>query len=271
VAGALTETALALVRTYGLLALFVFTFLESSMLFPVLPSEAVVPVAAAVVVVDPASFGLFVAVATAGATIGAVFAFEVLGEGATRTLDRLGRYARVDEESLGYAQRWFRRYGQSSVLWGRLLPVLRSVISVPAGVAGMDRRRFIAYSAVGSAAFYAAVAGVVWYGRGTSVYDWAAGELAVLVAWVAGDPLLAVGATVGILVGAAVAWVVARRDDVPLIGSASAPGPDGDAVGGDGEQSVDGRETPESDEEGATEAGEGPASDEDPSVDGRER
>jgi membrane protein DedA with SNARE-associated domain len=257
VAGELTETALALVRTYGLLALFVFTFLESSMLFPVLPSEAVVPVAAAVVVVDPASFGLFVAVATAGATIGAVFAYEVLGEGATRTLDRLGRYARVDEESLGYAQRWFRRYGQSSVLWARLLPVLRSVISVPAGVAGMDRRRFTAYSAAGSAAFYAAVAGVVWYGRGTSVYDWAAGELAALVAWVAGDPLLAVGATVVTAVAAAVAWSVARRDDVRLIGDARAPGPEDAAARGDDAGAVDGRETPGSDEE--------------PSADGRER
>ncbi|WP_254546205.1 DedA family protein [Halomarina pelagica] len=175
--GGITQTALALVVQYGLLAVFVFTFLESSMLFPLLPSEVVVPAAAAALVTDPASLALFVAVATLGTTCGSAVAYGA-GRAGEEALDRYGRYLRLSEGELRRGQRWFRRYGSGSVCWGRLLPVLRSVVSIPAGVAEMNPARFGLYTAVGAFAFNAAVAGLVYAGEERSIYAVAVGTAA---------------------------------------------------------------------------------------------
>ncbi|NHN59894.1 hypothetical protein G9466_12540 [Halorussus sp. JP-T4] len=127
------------------------------MLFPLLPSEVVVPGAAAILVGGPASFGLFVAAVVVGTTAGGLFAFHVFAEyGRSALADRGGRL-RLSEDRLERATGWFRRWGESSVLWGRLLPVLRSVVSVPAGLAGMVRWKFTLYSASGALAFGALV------------------------------------------------------------------------------------------------------------------
>ncbi|WP_435176023.1 DedA family protein [Halorussus sp. AFM4] len=157
----LGEAALRLVEQYGYLAVAAFTFLEASLLFPLLPSEVVVPGAAALLIGGPATFGLFVASVVVGTTAGSLFAYHVFGErGRSALADRGGRL-RLSEDRLERATGWFRRWGESSVLWGRLLPVLRSLVSVPAGLAGMARWKFTLYSATGALAFGALVAGAV--------------------------------------------------------------------------------------------------------------
>lgn len=157
----LGETALRFVVRYGYLAVVVFTFLEASLLFPLLPSEVVVPGAAAVLVDGPASFVLFVAAVTLGTTVGSLFAYRVFGREGRGALDRHGHRFGVSASEIDRADRWFDRWGESAVLWGRLLPVLRSVISIPAGFADMNRTKFTVYSAVGAAAFGAGVAVLV--------------------------------------------------------------------------------------------------------------
>ncbi|WP_135853916.1 DedA family protein [Halorussus salinus] len=157
----LGETALRLVEQYGYLALAVFTFLEASMLFPLLPSEVVVPGAAALLVAGPVTFALFAAAVVVGTTVGSLFAYHVFGERGRSALSSRGGSLRVSEERIERATGWFRRWGEHSVLWGRLLPVLRSVVSIPAGLAGMARWKFTLYSAVGALAFAAVVAAAV--------------------------------------------------------------------------------------------------------------
>ncbi|WP_117592730.1 DedA family protein [Haloprofundus halophilus] len=166
----LTQTALDLVAQYGYLAIFVFTFLESSMLFPLLPSEVVLPVGAGLIVTGAASFALFVAATTAGVVVGSVVAYRFFGEKGHDALEAHGGAVDVSERRLAFAQRWFEKWGEGSVLWGRLLPVLRSVISLPAGFAGMRMWKFLFYTAVGGLMFNVAVAAVVYYGRQQSVY-----------------------------------------------------------------------------------------------------
>ncbi|WP_435154901.1 DedA family protein [Haladaptatus sp. DFWS20] len=158
-----TETALSLIQQYGFLAVFVFAFLESSMLFPFLPSELVVPAAAGLLVRDPVSFALFVLTMTVGTTLGSLFPYFVGHEG-HEALDRYGRYLRVSADETDRASRWFRRWGEHSVLWGRFLPVLRSVISIPAGFAEMGFRKFVAYTTVGALLFNVSVTGLVYFG-----------------------------------------------------------------------------------------------------------
>ncbi|WP_458205709.1 DedA family protein [Haladaptatus sp. NG-SE-30] len=160
----LTETALSLIGQYGFLAVFVFAFLESSMLFPFLPSELVIPSAAGLLIDNLFGFTLFVLATTLGTTVGALVPYFVGHEG-HNALDRYGRYLRVSEDDADRASRWFNRWGEHSVLWGRFLPVLRSVISIPAGFAAMRLRRFVVFTTVGAFLFNATVAGLVYVGR----------------------------------------------------------------------------------------------------------
>lgn len=170
-----TEATLRLVRLYGPLALAVFTFLESSMLFPFLPSEVVVPVAAAVLVTDPTSYLVFVIAAGVGGTVGAFVPFYVFHDTRAGGADWLKDRITVSDAHIERGQDWFRDWGQSSVLWGRFLPLLRSVVSIPAGLAGMRPRRFGALTAIGTVGFYATAGAIVYYGRRQSLFAAATG------------------------------------------------------------------------------------------------
>lgn len=202
----LTATALEVVRLYGPLALCLFTFLESSMLFPFLPSEVVVPAAAAVIVTDPASLLVFVVAAGVGGTVGAYLPFYVFFDTRIGENDWLGEHIHVSNERLDRGEAWFRRWGQSSVLWGRFLPGLRSVISVPAGLVDMNPVRFGAFTAVGTVGFYAAAGSVVYYGRQQSLFT------AVRSA-ASARPWLALVAGVALLALSVLAWRWYERFD----------------------------------------------------------
>lgn len=158
------EVAVRLVADYGLVVLFVFMFCETSLTFPFVPSELVLPVGAAALISGPASFLAFVLVVTAGATVGSLFAYYVFDRAYQPVIDRYGAYVHVSVDEVERARRWFRRWGESSVCWGRLLPVVRSIISVPAGIAGMHPGKFAVYSATGSGLFATGVAAVVVVG-----------------------------------------------------------------------------------------------------------
>jgi len=69
----------------------------------------------------------------------------------------------VPSEEVDRSKAWFRRWGERLMFWGRLLPVLWTPISVPAGFAAMDRRKFVAYSAPGWAVYMTAL-GALGYG-----------------------------------------------------------------------------------------------------------
>ncbi|WP_049902667.1 DedA family protein [Halococcus agarilyticus] len=207
------ETATTLLAQYGLLALFVFMFLETSLLFPFVPSELVVPVAAAAIVDGPASFAAFVLVVMAGGTAGSLFAYYVFDAAHQPLVDRYGAYVRVSETDVARARRWFRRYGESSVFWSRLLPVARSVISIPAGIAGMHAGKFAAYSGIGSGLFAAGVAALVVTGRevlpSQLLLGWVTTVLDRAVAFALSNPALAVAAG-----GAGLFAVLATRNAV---------------------------------------------------------
>lgn len=200
----LTRVALAFVRLYGPLALCFFVFLETSLLFPFLPSEVVVPGAAVLLVTDLPSFLVFVTAAGVGGTAGAFVPFWVCSPRRLGDARWLEDSLSVSDERLEQGRRWFRRWGQSSVCWGRFLPVLRSVISVPAGFAGMSAGRFGVLTATGTVGFYAATAGLVYYGRQASLFG-----VALRVA--ADSPVLTVVVLVAVGLGFLGGWWLLRR------------------------------------------------------------
>ena len=115
-----------------------------------LPSEIIMPFAG--YLVSTGRFELF-AVATAGAigcNLGSIVAYEVGKHGGRPFVARFGRYVLLDLHDLDLAERFFHRWGSITVLVCRLLPVVRSFIAFPAGVARMPLLRFHVYTFVGS-------------------------------------------------------------------------------------------------------------------------
>ncbi len=115
-----------------------------------LPSEIIMPFAG--YLVSTGRFDLWL-VATAGAigcNIGSAVAYEVGKRGGRPAIERWGRYVLLGPGELDAADRFFARFGSAAVLIGRLLPVIRSFIAFPAGIARMPLRRFHLYTFIGS-------------------------------------------------------------------------------------------------------------------------
>ena len=117
--------------------------------FP-LPSEIIMPFSGYLVLTG--RFTLFGA-ALAGAVgclVGSLGAYWVSAVGGRQLLERYGRYVLISKHDLALADRWFARWGGAAVFVGRLLPVVRTYISFPAGIARVDLWRFSLYTFIGS-------------------------------------------------------------------------------------------------------------------------
>ncbi|MDE2515779.1 MAG: DedA family protein [Rhodospirillales bacterium] len=115
-----------------------------------LPSELIMPFAG--YLVASGRFDL-IAVATAGAigcNLGSIPPFEIGARGGRKAVERWGRYVLLSHDDLDRADRFFARFGAITVLVCRLLPVVRTFIALPAGIARMNRLRFHAYTFLGS-------------------------------------------------------------------------------------------------------------------------
>lgn len=125
-----------------------------------LPSELIMPFAG--YLVSTGQFDLFAA-ATAGAigcNLGSIVAYEAGKRGGRPFVERWGRYLLIGADELDAADRFFARWGSAAVLVGRLLPVIRTFIAFPAGVARMRLLPFHIYTFVGSWPFCFALAWV---------------------------------------------------------------------------------------------------------------
>jgi membrane protein DedA with SNARE-associated domain len=160
----LTDAVVAFVQQYGYVALFVFIALETAWIIHFVPSEIVIPIAALGLVSDPLSFAVFVTIMTVGAVLGSVLAYYLFGRYGDYVLQRYGHVLRVPESELARSKRWFRTHGEGFLLWGRLVPVLRTPISIPAGYAETPMHRFLAYSTVGWGLYNTALVALVYSG-----------------------------------------------------------------------------------------------------------
>lgn len=83
---------------------------------------------------------------TVGAVVGSLIACYRFGVNGDRVLQRDGRVLRVLDSEVERSEAWFRRWGEGLTFWGRVVPVLRTPISILTGFARMDRRRFTLHS-----------------------------------------------------------------------------------------------------------------------------
>jgi len=213
----LTDAVVAFVQQYGYVALFVFIALETAWIIHFVPSEIVIPIAALGLVSDPLSFAVFVTIMTVGAVLGSVLAYYLFGRYGDSVLQRYGHVLRVPESELDRSKRWFRRYGEGFLLWGRLVPVLRTPISIPAGYAETPMSKFLAYSTVGWGLYNTALVALVYSEGGSKsplevAVTWAKPAWAPVLSFAQGSPLVAT-AVLALASGACVlAWT--RRKEL---------------------------------------------------------
>ena len=120
-------------------------------LFPPIPSEVVLPVAGFLAAQGLMDLVLVVVAATIGSVVGALGLYALGAKvGRERTRAWFGKLPLMELEDLDKAEEWFGRHGQLSVLLGRCLPVVRSLISVPAGVERMPLVTFTLLTTLGS-------------------------------------------------------------------------------------------------------------------------
>lgn len=155
-----SDWILDLIERGGYLAVGFLMLLEN--VFPPIPSEVVMPVAGIAAERGQMSLIGVIIVGTLGAVAGQLVWFWLglrIGEdGLKRLARRYGRWLTVSPRDIDRADKWFDQHGGKAVLIGRLVPGVRTLISLPAGLSEMSLRRFLTYSTVGSGAWTAALA-----------------------------------------------------------------------------------------------------------------
>lgn len=98
----------------------------------------------------PWNLPLAVGLATAGSLVGAVVGYYIGAWGGRPLLDRYGRYVGIGADDLDRADRWFDRWGGWAVFFGRMVPLVRTFVSYPAGISRMPLPRFLLFTTLGS-------------------------------------------------------------------------------------------------------------------------
>jgi len=200
--GEITQAVTDAVGDYGLYAVFLLMLVDA-----VLPaaSEIVMLYAGAVaagafagqtvtlfgerIESTPWAYVAMAAAGTIGYLGGSILGWALGRYGGRPYLERHGRWLHVTPEKLDRAEAWFTRYGDAAVVVARVVPVVRSFISIPAGVAGMALPRYTLLSIPGSAVWCFAIAGAgVALGTGWERFHhgWRYADYAVLALLVAG-------------------------------------------------------------------------------------
>jgi membrane protein DedA with SNARE-associated domain len=150
-----------IIERLGAVGVALLVILEN--VFPPIPSEIVLPFAGFVAQRGDGSVVVMIVAATVGAVIGALILYYVAALiGPVRLgvfIAKFGKWFGVKPADLTRAEQWFDRHAVAAVLLGRCVPLIRSVVSVPAGFRRMPLVPFIAYTALGSAVWNTALIG----------------------------------------------------------------------------------------------------------------
>ncbi len=146
--GTVTSFIVAVISAGGYGGIVVLMAIESACI--PLPSEIIMPFAGYLVYRGELGM-LGVAVAgAAGCVLGSLAAYAVGAIGGRPAIERWGRWVLLSHHELELAERWFARWGRQTVFWARLLPVVRTFIALPAGIAKMDLWPFVWLTFAGS-------------------------------------------------------------------------------------------------------------------------
>ena len=194
------EWIVNLIESSGYFGIALLMFLEN--VFPPIPSELIMPLGGFTASQGKLTLPLVILAGTIGSVIGQLplyYLGHFLGKKRLMHLaDRYGKWLTVSGADIDKSSKWFGRHGSKAVLIGRLVPGVRSLISIPAGICGMNLPKFLLYSAIGMGVW----AGVLGYlghllGQNYEKVERFMGPITYVV--------------LGVIVIAAVVWVVKRK------------------------------------------------------------
>lgn len=157
--GWLAHAITTTIAASGYLGVFFLMAAESANL-PI-PSEVIMPFSGSLIASGQFAFLPVILAGTAGNLAGSLLSYAVARFGGRPFLDTYGRWLFISRDHLGLADRWFERYGLGAVFWGRLLPIVRTFISFPAGLAGLPIGSFSLVTFIGALPF---VSLLTWIG-----------------------------------------------------------------------------------------------------------
>jgi membrane protein DedA with SNARE-associated domain len=114
-----------------------------------LPSELILPFAGYLIAVGKLNIWLVLLSSTIGTLIGSLVSYAMGYYGGNQLVLKFGKYCFLDETDLVRTENWFRRQGDATIFIARFIPVVRHLISIPAGIAKMDLKKFCFYTLVG--------------------------------------------------------------------------------------------------------------------------
>lgn len=162
--GGIAQWVTDIIESLGYAGIAFLIALEN--VFPPIPSELILPLSGFMAGQGRFWLPAVIVSATIGSVIGALILYAIgarLGEERLRSLvERYGRFFGVGGRDLDRADRWFDSHGSAAILIGRIVPVVRSLVSVPAGLRRMPLLIFVAYTAIGSAFWNSALIGLGW-------------------------------------------------------------------------------------------------------------
>ena len=150
-----TQIFLSFIASWGYVAVAVLMAAENACI-PI-PSELILGFAGYLIFAGHMSFEGALLAGMVGGLLGSLFAYEVGARGGRPFVDKYGKYFLVKQSHVNVAQDWFDRYGLKAVFFSRMLPVVRTFISLPAGFARVDSKRFFLYTIAGSLPWTAAI------------------------------------------------------------------------------------------------------------------
>ena len=132
----------------GYIGLFLLMVLES-MIAPV-PSEVVMPFAGYLVLQGRFNFWIAALASSLGSIFGSLISYYIGVYGGRPFILKFGKYLLLEEEHLEWTEKWFKKQGEKTIFISRFVPVVRHIISIPAGIAKMSINKFLVYTFVGA-------------------------------------------------------------------------------------------------------------------------
>lgn len=147
------EWVIATIEGWGQLGVFMLMVAEN--VFPPIPSEVIMPLAGFLAGRGDLSLTMTILMGTAGSVVGTLMWYYVGMSIGEKRLKRFaakhGRWLTLAPSDIDKANEWFERHGASAVFFGRMIPAIRTLISVPAGLSSMPFSTFLLYTVLGSA------------------------------------------------------------------------------------------------------------------------
>ena len=144
----ISQSFLSFIDAYGYFAVAILMAMENACIR--IPSELILGFSGYLIFADKMTFSGAMIAGMIGGMAGSIFAYLVGSRGGRKFVDKYGKYFLIKKSHVDLAQRWFDKYGIRAVFFSRMLPVVRTFISLPAGFARVNFKAFLFYTFAGS-------------------------------------------------------------------------------------------------------------------------